>query len=673
MHYEFIQPTIAQRERAQHCVYPPRFDADTNEFYYSVPLLESAINTNDRDNTVNRPHQSAVACSLWDRLAATDVNEYKVSTKNWRRPVYDIIRRHQDFGHSLLTGFLTAQRKHGYINALRDIKSADERLTARAYRFSSNDEDLCETAKAFSRKIMRKTAGVHDDEQAFSVAAELLDDLGLSFRDELIDEKRESGELRALVNRAADETWIRRQLRRRSAIELERVARDLNLVHRDASPYCSKANLHRAKYRTETNKAMLQNTVAVDESDPDNFFTLFELAAKSPSNEHIRMCEMFTRLRGFEEIAQELGHDATFITATCPSRFHAVSKRETNPKWVEAGKPTTQDAHDYLCGVWQSVRKALDKLDIKFYGMRVVEPHHDGCPHWHMLLFCEPQHTDTIIDVYRRLSLQDSPSEPGAQHRRFVVERIDWSRGSAVGYIAKYLSKNISGHHITSDKDTNLDGTDAANAVRTFARVNGLRQFQFFGGPSVTTWRELRRIRTEFKKDDAMFADLDEAQWFAVESVRRAADAGDWKAFCYAMGGVFVKRNKQLLRPHYHVPHIMDALLEEFVPKKTRFGDNATARITGLTFHSMFILTRFKTWRLESKQRYLRGHQNILTEVTDIFDVLEMEEEYRRMSDARYEELAAQVERYDDLIALALEAESAEQIAWAEASAAPPA
>ncbi|OOF11113.1 hypothetical protein BZG82_05705 [Salinivibrio sp. PR5] len=573
----------------------------------------------------------------------------------------------------MLTGFLHAQRKNGYINALRDIKAADERLTARAYRFSSNDEDLCETAKAFSRKIMRKTAPIHDDEQAFSVAAELLEDLGLSFRDELIDEKRESGELRALVNRAADEIWIRRQLRRRSAIELERVARDLNLVHRDASPYCSKANLHRAKYRTETNKAMLQNTVAVDESDPDNFFTLFELAAKSPSNEHIRMCEMFTRLRGFEEIAQELGHDATFITATCPSRFHAVSQGEPNPKWLEAGKPTTQDAHDYLCGVWQSVRKALDKLKIKFYGMRVVEPHHDGCPHWHMLLFCEPSHTDTIIDVYRRLSLHDSPTEQGAKRRRFVVERIDWSRGSAVGYIAKYLSKNISGQHIASDKDTSLNGTDAANAVRTFARVNGLRQFQFFGGPSVTTWRELRRIRTEFQKDDAMFADLDEAQWFAVESVRRAADAGDWKAFCYAMGGVFVKRNAQLLRPHYHVPHIMDALLEEFVPKKTRFGDNATARITGLTFHSIYVCTRLKTWRLENKQRYLQANKSIMHRVTDIFDVLEAEEEYYRMADERYDELAAQVERYDDLIALALEADEQQQIAWAEASAAPPA
>ncbi|OOF24418.1 hypothetical protein, partial [Salinivibrio sp. IB872] len=127
MNHVFIQPTIAQRERTQHHVCPPRFDADTNEFYFTAPTLESARNTNDRDTTINPHRMSAVACSLWDRLAATDVNEHKIRLTNWRDPVYNIIRRHGDFGHSLLTGFLHAQRKNGYINALRDIKAADER------------------------------------------------------------------------------------------------------------------------------------------------------------------------------------------------------------------------------------------------------------------------------------------------------------------------------------------------------------------------------------------------------------------------------------------------------------------------------------------------------------------------------------------------------------------
>ena len=45
----------------------------------------------------------------------------------------------------------------------------------------------------------------------------------------------------------------------------------------------------------------------------------------------------------------------------------------------------------------------------------------------------------------RRHALRDGPDERGAQARRFTVERIDPAKGSAVGYVAKYVSKSIDG------------------------------------------------------------------------------------------------------------------------------------------------------------------------------------------------------------------------------------
>ncbi|MDN3519113.1 replication endonuclease [Aquisalimonas lutea] len=39
--------------------------------------------------------------------------------------------------------------------------------------------------------------------------------------------------------------------------------------------------------------------------------------------------------------------------------------------------------------------------------------------------------------------MEDTPDEPGASRHRFQVERIDPQRGTATGYVAKYVAKGI--------------------------------------------------------------------------------------------------------------------------------------------------------------------------------------------------------------------------------------
>ncbi|MBF4360553.1 replication endonuclease, partial [Vibrio anguillarum] len=143
------------------------------------------------------------------------------------------------------------------------------------------------------------------------------------------------------------------------------------------------------------------------------------------------------------------------------------------------------NAHDYLMKVWQDLGRVLARKQIKVYGMRIAEPHQDGTPHHHYLLFMLPDHRDIVTAEFKRLAFRDSPNEKGAQKHRFTSEYIDPSKGSAVGYVAKYISKSIDGKHIDSDRDSSLSGIDAAERVVTWARVNGIKQFQFIGGPSV--------------------------------------------------------------------------------------------------------------------------------------------------------------------------------------------
>lgn len=274
------------------------------------------------------------------------------------------------------------------------------------------------------------------------------------------------------------------------------------------------------------------------------------------------------RCRGFEETAKFLGHSAVFLTITCPSRFHRFSGRGVlNPNWAGA---TPGDAQKYLCATWARIRAEWHRQGIAPYGFRVAEPHHDGCPHWHILLFAAEDQLGWfkpsreiknlrdsgtgLIGIAGRYALADNPDEKGALKHRFTCERIDTGKGSATGYIAKYISKNIDG--LKEDgSPVGLDFASGTNAegssfrVRTWASVWGIRQFQQIGGPSVTVWRELRRLDEDQQAQGNTEREL-------VEHPRSAADRGLWSVYWLMQGGPETSRGAHLLKPYYEVDEL---------------------------------------------------------------------------------------------------------------------
>ncbi|MGP8305022.1 replication endonuclease [Vibrio sp. YIC-376] len=606
------------------------------------------------------PMAARVMSALDAQIYSHDKSDF--ITRPTSNPCFDLpksLHRNGAFAPHMTRAYTDILKARDAVEAARAVNDAHERLTTHGYSYAMSDDEISALAKRKSRDFARVINAIPEEfsQARFDKAVQLLDSLGLAFSDEAIGHAENNCELFALVNRALDEHWLVRQLRRKCAYEVECVARDLALVQRRKQVYCSDFSLHRQRDRNSSNRIALDNTVAYDENDLSNFFTLSELSAKSVSNPEVRRSEMFVRLRGFEEIAQESNHDAVFFTVTAPSRFHCVSNGTVNSNWINADKPDAKQAHGYLMSVWAKLRKFLDKNKVKVYGMRIVEPHQDGTPHHHLLLFMEKSSRKLITNEFRRLAMVDSPEEKGAKKFRFKAEVIDWSQGSAVGYVAKYLSKNIDGQHIESDKGSSLSGSDAAERVVTWARVNQIRQFQFIGGPSVTVWREMRRLREEFKEDDALFTDLNQDEHFLLESVRRAADEGDWKAFCYAMGGVFVKRKDQTVKAEYTVSNAIEKLIAsggEYSP--TRYGDMAQARLNGLMFQKVFIATRFRNWKTENKEKFLRAQQGIMSNVVDYFDALEREQEYQRMCEDLYSQYEKHLAMYEEMEALLLTA-----------------
>lgn len=350
------------------------------------------------------------------------------------------------------------------------------------------------------------------------------------------------------IARMVDALWWRRQLRKLHAKAVEGSAIALGYVNKTRDCYVSNESLHRRVQQNKRNTAMLENTLARNEEGQE--YTLAELAAKSTSNKAIKRGELMTRIAGFERIAQESQHVGLFFTITCPSRMHKW-KTVAGGKVVENKKydgTNPKEAQAYLSKVWARIRSAIARRDFRWYGFRIAEPNHDGTPHWHVLVFFDARWSGIsaraalprVCAVIRKYALADSRFESGAKRHRADFEKIDWSKGSAAAYIAKYVSKNIDGYGVGEDLYGN-PVFETCHRVEAWAATWGIRQFQQVGGPPVTVWRELRRVEQIPEDAPTHLADAHSAV-NKVARVEGGAASVAWDRYTKAQGGVFCGR-----------------------------------------------------------------------------------------------------------------------------------
>ena len=325
--------------------------------------------------------------------------------------------------------------------------------------------------------------------------------------------------------RMLDATWWRRALRKRFQT-VEHAAIKAGCVHKRAAPYVSDEAMRRHQRHAQRIAKLLESLEAVNETTGE-ILPLDEAAATSFANPEIRRVAMLACVKGLEARATELGLVGVFLTITCPSRMHArlSMSGEQNPHY-DGTSPRA--AQNYLARkVWNAATRKLKHQGIApdsgYFGLRVVEPHHDATPHWHLLAFVEPRHLEAFLTTLRDYALKDSGNEPGAQERRFNFKRIDPKKGSAVGYVAKYVSKSIDGHGVGEDLETGDPASATAARIVVCARIWHWRQFQFFGVGALTPFRELFRLDRVPEPLEALLSKL----W-------QAAKDGDFAAFLRA-------------------------------------------------------------------------------------------------------------------------------------------
>lgn len=359
-----------------------------------------------------------------------------------------------------------------------------------------------------------------------------------------------------LLAKLSSAPWWRRRLRVLAMRRVEQFQRNAKRVHKAAGIYISNLGFEAWQARRRANDAMLEGTVAVNQFEQE--YTLKELAEVGVANPDIRHAEVMTRIRDTEVEANRKQHCGVFVTWTLPSRWHAVYEHDgkANNKYQGA---SPRQAQAQLQALWARARTKLARDGIPIYGIRVVEPHHDGTPHWHLLIWVDSEQLDALKQVLSKYALSiDREEVRGKEEKRIKFEDIDPQKGSAAGYVLKYVTKNIN----KSDQHGDVDHyghelSSSAPRIAAWASVWGIRQFQFIGLPSVTVWRELRRLRDA---GDSPFAAASHEDWKAatrpdpeaetyLENLRRAANSGDWDQYLRLTGGAGTGARKRPVRP----------------------------------------------------------------------------------------------------------------------------
>ncbi|MDM5128254.1 replication endonuclease [Aeromonas salmonicida] len=402
--------------------------------------------------------------------------------------------------------------------------------------------------------------------------------------------------IRVMVRLLSAKWWEKRINRTWDRLQ-EHINILLGKVRKGVSAYVSNATMKVVRERKRAMMRWLAESEVMN-TKHDLVISMKDCWEASNANPVNRRNEMMVRARGFSDYAEEQGHVGVFFTWTAPSRFHAW-KTGRNGKTVENEKyegATPRETCAYLAKLWSLTRAALKRGDAPVYGFRVCEAHHDGTPHWHLLLFMRPADKWRVISTLQRYALSHDRAElirdpKGLPSHTDFTPRFDWkeidpTKGDAAGYIAKYIAKNIDGAYLDDDEEADAPANEAAMHAVAWASWWGIRTFQQIGGAPVGVWRELRRISNAKKHGDLVGPPKPVLQDPRFEAARYAADNGIFRCYLHAMGGALATRAEHPIK--------LAHLIEE---QANCYGEDIK-RLMGLHTASLGIKTRLQGWEV---------------------------------------------------------------------------
>lgn len=326
--------------------------------------------------------------------------------------------------------------------------------------------------------------------------------------------------------------WWRRRLRRSAKRAQVWFDTALRLPRVGSSPHVSNFTLAAHRQRQANARAWADGQAVRFEDG--SVVPLSEIQHRART---ARRATTYAILKGMEHHGQAHDYAAFFITLTLPGAFHAVIKgaeeedgsyphAHPNPDWTPKHGPAA--AWRALSKMWDGFRSQLAKHRPlrAWFGISVPEPHHDGTPHLHALVWLPSYFTDkrgrrrgtgmVLKGILRRLA-------PGPQSRLEIVRKRP-DRMLPDGRVRRFLSPaSYVMKYVTADA---LDDDEAQAAAgesgerhRAWASSRGIRRMRLVGAHgSLRIWQRLWT-----SPDDE---ELPERAALARAAMRRSAAAG---------------------------------------------------------------------------------------------------------------------------------------------------
>lgn len=355
---------------------------------------------------------------------------------------------------------------------------------------------------------------------------------------------------------------IRRSLRRRINAAIVHASGLLKLVGgeeaKNGAIYVDHWTRDRWRDRVVKTENWLENKVLTNEEKPGLALPMLEVAAGKRKTrasmwyaivlgvrDYVRRSNEFRKRRAAEmeargelEMARELLEEnlvPIFPTGTLPPEWHP------NPRYGENAYDPTKTPREAVAELnkrWGRARALMRDQGVYFLGVRTVEPHEDGSPHMHLMLYVRARQ---VAETCRIIALQwPATTEDEATARKAGIyegpamkiqiwqDRSGKDAADPASYVMHYVMKSIDYDGethpdvlaATTDTERQKAARQGARAVAWASTMN-IRRISLVGFPQGTIGRWEAFFR-ELQSDDRNPCPHTRAILFAMRKKRWA-------------------------------------------------------------------------------------------------------------------------------------------------------